>query len=354
METIADQQVLRELAEWQPEGAVASVYVAIDPADRSEGWRTELRHAVADLDPLVAERVLDRFPQDASLPHGRTQVGFLELGGAQREIWNGFQVTLDRTRAVESEQPFLAPLVELIDEGWPVGVVLVALENVRVLESALGELTELAGWELEITALDWRERKGPFRAGDTGSATSSSGRDQYRQRLDHNRERFLKEAGHLIASRYGDRGWRHVIVFGEGDRPSLLAKGLSQLDDRVHEIDQDLIRAPVNELAQRIDEEREHLNRAREEQLVTRLNEAIGAQPGAALGPDDVLQCAQEGRAREILYDAERDWEQRDGVSVDELLIQAALATSAEITPVEGLAAAALGEHDGAAAILRY
>jgi hypothetical protein len=35
-------------------------------------------------------------------------------------------------------------------------------------------------------------------------------------------------------------------------------------------------------------------------------------------------------------------------------MIERALDTGAQVTPVEGLAAQSLGEHDGAAALLRY
>lgn len=354
MESIAGQGILRELAEWHPEGGVVSVYVQIDPGDRSEGWRIKLRHAVEDLEPEARGRVFAHFPDEQSLSHGRAQVGFIELGGRQREIWHSFQLDLPKTSATQSPNPCLAPLVELLDDGWPIGVVVITLEIVRVLETAMGETSELDGWELEITSLDWRERKARSRSADVGTGASASGRDQYRQRLDHNRARFLKEAGELIASRYGDRDWRNVVLIGETDRPQLLAKGLGPLAERVHEINQDLVGAPLPELEARIAEEIEHLNRSREERLVARLREAIGSTPGAALGPEAVLESAREGRVHQVLIDAQRDWEQRDGVTLDEVLIDAALATAAQVTPVEGLAASALAEHGGVAAFLRY
>jgi hypothetical protein len=354
VESLAGQEILRELAAWQPEGDVVSAYVAVDPADRGEGWRTELRHQLDGLPTEAQDRLLARFPGDGPLPHGRTQVGFLELGGERREIWHGLQLDLDRTRVTCDGSPCLAPLVKLVDDGWPVGVVLVSLEIVRVLESALGEVEELDGWELEITSLDWRERKAPGRSADAGTGSSASGHDQYRQRLDHNRERFLKEAGQLIHRRYGDRDWRNVVVIGEGDRPQLLARGLGPLADSVAEVNQDLIRTPTSELRTRVADEIEHLNRDREERLIAKLREAIGTDAGAALGSDEVLECTRAGRAHQVLLDGEREWEERDGRALDELLIQSALSTSALVTPVEGLAARALAEYGGAAAILRY
>jgi Bacterial archaeo-eukaryotic release factor family 10 len=355
MDSETGRRLLREIAEWAPEGGVVSAYVAIDPADRGEGWRIELKNQLRDCDRSAAERILARFPEDNTLPHGRTQVGFLELDGAGREIWSGFQVASDRTQVAQGARPLLQPLATLLDDGWPLGVVLVALENVRVLEWAFGEVSELDGWELEITSLDWHERKAQrVDPASVGTGVSSSGRDQYGQRLEHNRERFLKEAGELVASRYGDRGWRQIVVIGEGDRPRLLVRGLGALAERVHEVPQDLIRASAAAVAARIDEEREHLNREREEALVSKIEEAISATPSPALGPDEVLTALGEARVHHVIFDATREWEQRDGLPISELMIERALATGAEVTPAEGLAAAALERRHGAAALLRY
>jgi hypothetical protein len=344
-----------ELLDWRPEFGVITVCLSIDPADRGEGWRIDLKNQLGACDPGAAERILARFPEDNTLPHGRTQVGFVEIGGQRRELWNGYQLSTERTTIVQAERPFLQPLTSLIDDGWPLGVVLVALENVRVLEWAFGEVTELDGWELEITSLDWHERKAQrVDPASVGTGVSSSGRDQYGQRLEHNRERFLKEAGQLVASRHGDRDWRQIVLIGEGDRPQLLSRGLGQLAERVHQIPQDLIRAAPRDIEARIEEELEHLNREREERLVSKIEEAISATPSPALGPDEVLTALEEARAHHVIYDADRDWEQRDGLPIPELIIERALATGAEVTPAEGLAASALERRNGAAALLRY
>jgi hypothetical protein len=355
MDSDDGRRLLREISEWSAEGEVVSAYVSIDPADRGEGWRIELKNELAGCDRDASERILARFPDDAALPHGRTQVGFLELGGDRRELWYGFQMNGDRTRIVQAAGPFLQPLVSLIEDGWPLGVVLVALENVRVLEWAFGEIAELDGWELEITSLDWHERKAQrIDPAGIGTGVSSSGRDQYGQRLEHNRERFLKEAGQLVASRNGDRDWRQLVLIGEGDRPRLLARGLGQLADRVHEIPQDLIRAAPAAVSARIAEELQHLNRVREERLVAKIEEAINATPSPALGPDEVLTALADARAHHVIFDATRDWDDRDGLPIPERMIERALATGAEVTPAEGLAAGALERRDGAAALLRY
>ena len=350
----AGKQLLDELTGWAPQGGVVSVYVEIDPADRSEGWRIDLKNKLAGVDRAAAERVLARFPPDSPLPRGRTQVGFVELGGARREIWRGFQTASGATTAAQGDLPRLEPLMRILDDGGPFGVVVVSIEAVRVLEWTLGEVVELDGWELEVTSLDWHERKAPRRDPTAGTGVSASGRDQYAQRLDHNREQFLKQAGRLVASRYGDRDWRQLLVIGEADRPKLLIRGLGAVVDRVHEVHHDLIRAAAPEIAARVDEQLEGLNRAREQALIAQVERAIGSRNGAALGPEEVLETLAEGRAHHVIFDATREWERRDGVPISELMIQRALATDARVTPVEGSAAETLAERDGAVALLRY
>jgi hypothetical protein len=355
MEPDAGERLLRQLSEWDPEGGVVSVYLVIDHADRSEGWRIELKDRLAEVDRAAAERILSRFRRDAPPPAGRTQVGYVEVGGRRREIWNGFQMDGVTTEVVAAGRPYLAPLMRLLEDGSPAGVVVVSLERVRVLEWALGRIEELSGWELEITSLDWHERKSPRRDPARGTGASASGRDQHAQRLEHNRERFLKQAGRLVASRYRERPWRRVVVIGEGDRPRLLAGGMGNTAAApVHEIRHDLIRAGQAEIGERLAAELEHLNRSREEALIAELREAIGSGPGAALGPDEVLEILAQGRARHVIFDGTRAFKRYDGEPASELMITRALDTGAQVTPVEGLAAASLAEHDGAAALLRY
>lgn len=354
MEFESGQRLLRELSRWRPPGGVVSIYLEIDPGDRGEGWRIELRDQLRNVDEPAARRIRDRFPGDRPI-HGRAHIGFVEVDGEAREVWDTAQVPLARTEVVQAPTPHVTPLLRLLDDGWPVGVVVVALERVRVLEWAMGAIEELDGWELEVPDLDWQERKAPRRDPQSGgTGVSASGRDQHAQRLEHNRDRFLKEAGQLVASRHGDRSWRRILVIGDGDRPRHLIAGFGDRRRLAHEIRHDLIRATAAEIGDRVAEELVHLNRTREEELVAQLERAIGSEAGAALGLEEVLTALGEGRARHVIFDATRGWDGEDGIPAGELMIERALATSAAVTPVEGLAATALAAHGGAAALLRY
>lgn len=364
----ASQRLLRELAEWRPEAGVISVYLDIDPADRGEGWRITLRERLSDAVrgadgrerraavEAAAARVLERFPQDSPHPEGRVQIGFVEVGGPRREVWRGVQMPLDGDADVTfGPSPRLIPLARMLEAGAPVGVLVVASEAVRVLEWAMGRIEELDTYEIEMFSRDWRERKSPRRdPAAAGTGTTAAGRDQFGQRLEHNRERFLKEAGEMIASRHGEREWRELLVFGESDYPDALIRGLGGHRDRAREAHGDLIRASATEVRGRVAEALAERRRERERDLVRQVEDAVGGEPGAALGPEEVLGALEQGRARHVVFDAGRDFGALDGTPVGELLIANAVRTSAEVTPLSGEAAEALARRDGAAALLRY
>ena len=220
---------IEELLEWQPQFGVLTVCVEIDPGDRGEGWLTELRNqlnaAVEAGDDghdrgralrAAAQRVLDRFEEE-ELPSGRCQIGFCEaVEKRARDIWTSAQMDGFRTRVRYGDRPRLTQLLKLLDEGAAVGAVAISSERVHLYEWKLGALELVHDWEAEMYMLDWRERKAekPSNLARTQGA-ASSGRDQYDQRLEHNRARFLEETGRLTADEARSRSWRKVIGFGD-------------------------------------------------------------------------------------------------------------------------------------------
>src|SRR5215216_5219483 len=199
-----DERLLRRLLDWRPQLGVISVYVAIDPADRREPWRVDLRtrmEAIVEAEPdkhghrpileATARRIISHFPQEVP-PSGRCQIGFCEVADRDAEdIWMAAQMVRDRTEIVYRDHPYLTPLLEMLDDGAPVGVLAASAERVRLYEWALGTLAEVQSWEAELFMPDWRERKAqssPDPAQVQGA--SSAGRDQFDQRLDANLGRF--------------------------------------------------------------------------------------------------------------------------------------------------------------------
>lgn len=355
----------RELAEWKPPLGVISVYVGFDPADRSGAWRTELRNGLervqeatagAEHDLRVAvrataRRIAERFEDGDLRPPPLGEVGFVEIaekGGGER--WWGTAVPPASSAHVElGEEPTVAPLVELACRGRTRAVALLSSERVRLLRCAEGGLEELEDWELEIFSLDWRERKSqssnnPARA----QGVSSSGHDQFGERLDHNRQRFLGECGGLVARRLADERIDEVVVFGPAVDVEGFNAGFNSSGAKLTQGGEtDLISAPKGKLTEVVSDVVARLDRERERALAARaLDEAQGGSRGAT-GPQEVGEALTEGRVDHLVLDA--------GIGdAAEPLVRGALAGGAQITVVRDEAAASLAEAEGVAAILRY
>jgi hypothetical protein len=354
-----------ELLDWQPEFGVITVCVAVDPADRSEGWLTELRNqlkaAVESGDDAhdrgraltaTAQRVLDRF-EDEELPSGRCQLGFCEAAERRgRDIWTAAQMDGFRTSASYRDRPRLTPLLKLLDEGAALGAVAVSAERVHLYEWRLGALDLVHDWEATMFMRDWRERKAqkPANLARTQGA-SASGRDQFDQRLEHNRARFLEETGRLVGDEARGRSWRRVIAFGDPEHVRKLGEGAGKGTELELAEEANVISEERGKVLERVNAAVANGNRRRELELIERA--ADGAQtPGGhgALGLIDVQRALNEGRVEHLILDADAP----ELADVEDEVVERALRTSADVTPVEGEAADKLREHGGVAAVLRY
>jgi Bacterial archaeo-eukaryotic release factor family 10 len=358
-------EAARELSEWRPPLGVLSVFLGFDPADRGGAWRTELRNGLdsiletqqeAEHDRRVAlrataKRLTERFEDGDLRPPPRGEVGFVEVSEKEgTEHWFGTAMAPVAGACVEFKvDPVVAPLIDLCGHGGARGVALLSSERVRLLCCAETSLEELENWELSVTMLDWRERKSqstnnPARA----QGVSSSGHDQFDERLDHNRQRFLGECGGLVTRRLEEGRMDGLIVFGPAKDFESFKSGFSPAaGELVHGGDQDLISVPTGKLNELVTEVATRLDAERDRAVVERaLGEAKGGSRGAA-GLQEVKEALAEGRVDHLVFDGAIGEE-------GESLIRAAMSGSARITVVRDELAAPLAEADGVAALLRY
>src|SRR5690349_198940 len=365
---LPNERTIQTLLDWRPGLGVLSVYVAIDPGDRSEPWRVALRE---ELEALIAaegdkhrrrpalaataERIRKHFPEEVP-PSGRFQIGFCEVAQRDgRDVWMAAQMHREETEVFDRDRPHLTPLLELIDEGAPVGVVAVSAERVRLYEWALGSLTDVEDWEAVLFMPDWRERKAqssPDPARVQGA--SSSGHDQFEQRLDANRRRFLEQVGGLVAERARERRWRRAFAFGDAHQVERVREGTrGQIDVQLADSANVISENDHGRLLDRVDHAVAEAIRRRALELVKSAIDASNTPSGrGAVWINEIERSLTEGRVRHLVVDAESP--APDLSQVEDQLVEQALRTSAEVTPVEGEAAEVLREHGGVAALLRY
>jgi hypothetical protein len=354
----------RRLAEWRPPLGVVSVYLRIDPDDRGGGWKTALannissvqqRAAELDHDAAVAlrstcDRVLERFTNyERSLP--RAEIGFIEVAAknGQGSWWSSHVPPATPPTASFDPGPVVAPLVCLLGRGVGRGAVLLSGERVKLMEWAPGHLEEVESWELRTFSRDWRERKAQRVADPArGQAISSSGRDQFDERLEENRRRFLGECGRLAVRRAAEMGWRTLLLFGSAEHGREFRQDVSPNGLRIeHGAETDLIGEPSGMVEAPIAEAAERIEAAREGDLVTRALEAARGGKRGSVGVQDTEAALAEARVETLVLDcaASRD---------REAMVRSALESGARVAAVSGEAAERLADVEGVAALLRY
>lgn len=355
----------RALSEWRPPLGVLSVYLGFDPADRGGAWRTELRNGIetildaqkeAEHDRRVAlrataKRLTERFEDGDLRPPPRGEVGFVEVaekGGT--EHWFGAGEAPADPCVEFGSEPVVAPLLELRGRGAARAIVLLSAERVRMLSCIEGAVEELEDWELSITSLDWRERKAQS-ASDPARAqgVSSSGHDQFGERLEHNRQRFLCECGGLVANRVSADGFGGAIAFGPTHDFVSFESGFNFPQvELIHGGEADLISAPRGKVGEVAAATLASLDEERDRTMVERaMAEVKGGSRGAG-GRQETEEALAEGRVDHLVLDAAIER------AAAESLIRGALSSSAQVTVVRGEPAAPLAEAEGVAAILRY
>lgn len=382
IEELDDQAVLDLARRTDPLGVV-SVYVDADPRDREAaaidiGNRyRELQRRLADSpesDARVSTALERLAPQVQSLTSplepGRGRVAFAGLS-------DGWVLRLDSqmqvpNRVVLDDGPFIHPLLELLDEGRPAGVVLVSSDEARVLEWRLGRLRLLDRLEQEEVEAP-HERAGQIGGGPSGQFHTPV-REQRQAREQHRAERFLTQVAVAVADAAVEGGWQRVLVSG-GERwtgvladrlPESLQEGVIRETRVLTGLDQERLEDAVT---RRLYED--HLER--EQRLAERIRDA-GLSGKAALGLSEVAVALNEGRVAHLVYDPEVRYtgsvgsdgaiyagtetglggEVRPEPRLSERLVDRALETGARVSPVEGAARGALREADGIGALLRW
>ena len=376
------EQTVTELLAWRPEYGVLSLYLRLDPGKRSPNWPTDVHnglsatlsagregmdHEARQALEATAKRLERDLHADEEPPaEAAGLIGFVEVAGKPaEERWFAVQVPPRRTEVLHAAVPAVHQLLELLDDGAPMGVAIVSSERVRLLDGRLGRMQQLHDWELEYFAGDWRERKSQRpRDPAHGEAVSAAGRDQYNQRLEATRERFAHQTGELARAEARKGGWRETLVFGDERYVSQFARGFGAALALRHVDGVDLISEPIAQIERRVTEMLPGFNRDRERSLIERIKEAAYTEGRSSLGVQETLQALREGRVEHLVYDAGREYSDASLASIDESganglplierMIEYAFSTGAAITPVENESARLLDEQDGVAALLRY
>jgi Bacterial archaeo-eukaryotic release factor family 10 len=273
------------------------------------------------------------------------------------------------SRIVLDSRPFIQPLLELLDEGRPAGVVLVSAHATKLLDWRFGDLRPLARVTREF-ADDGGERPGPLDSGGARPVTAT--RDQRSRREREQQTRWMEQVAAEVLHLADEQDWERIVISGDErlTRPLVDAlptrlRDVALLESRHLQSDHPAL---AMDIAERLRQDRA----GRNVDLSRRVRAAaLGAQRGA-LGLSEVVAALNEGRVEQVIYDSARRY--TGGIGPDgslfadgerlalgteeprllERIVERALDTGARVTPLDGPAASRLADADGIAALLRW
>lgn len=308
------------------------------PAERVAALHRRLLRVEAGLREAGAVVVADRYRR--WLPRIESQL--MRIAHAASPAAAAF-VPLSTGRPIELELPMpvgdharveptghVMPLVAAHDEGRAAGVAVARRSAVEVFEWRQGRIE--AALELPV----------PVRA--RGSLRHDLGRGYRIDAVGEGLRRLVEE-----------RGWRRLVVSGDPRLRSAVACGGALLQDvEVRTASSALDGLGPEELADRVAADLDAAQRVYECRLVERTLDAALYDQSAVIGIEAVGAALDRGLVEHLVIDPSRVRSQaappRTGEA--ERLVELALATGAEITPLEGTGAPLAGAG-GVAALLR-
>ncbi len=390
-----NQQTVLDLIDLHDPVGVISLYVGITPeraAEPQPGWpiaiRNELRaildrvqddrphdHQVAVRERIDAlDRDLERFLDAAQ--HGRGRALFAPVTEDDDVRTISLQIPF-ADRAIFDVNPYVRPLVAALDEGRPAGIVALHKRGIRVLEWRLGEAEELERGEFTIGGRLWRRKSGPSPSNPQDPRQGGQRRDEFEDRVDENRLRYVRERAREVAEFANERAWDRLVVAGDPRLTKPFADELNPApDEQLHVTDLSWDEEAPNEVAEQAWDLFKVLRSERAQQLIDLARDRALSGSAGALGVADVLACLNEGRVDQLLvtetvqhagHRSEGGYlytdEQRPAARAQDLveephlverMIERAIETSASVTPIREEDAVGLEEHGGVAALLRW
>ena len=371
--------LVAEVAEWRDPIGVLSVTIGMEPGSRQGGnppWvivvenelarlrhegSSHLRRCLDDVSDQL-EEVLD------PVAEARSRALYVALdSGRHRQL--ELQAALP-TGARVGPVAHVLPLVQVLEDARPAGLVFTSKDQVVVLGSELAQVRELERIDLEPWVGDWwPEMKGPSRANPLRGQHAVSQRERYASRLAAAYAQTQRVACEALAARASAERWTMAVLAG---------------DPRTVRALEHAVRGSGVEAIATL---RANLEGLRGDEAVERLQEALGdlaadvslrraravleeAADGsrAARGLRNVLRALNEARVGSLVIDSGHAHEGAVGpdgtlrpprraatpVDLTDRIVARCLETRAEIHPVHGAAAEALADSGGIAARLRW
>ncbi len=293
-----DETELRNLAQFQAETPILSLYLDVDPTRHtSEEYLLSLRSMLKQVEGQAAPEDIQAVQRYFEHEYDWSGRGVAIFSGAAADFWRVYILPLPVASGVTvARRPYISPLAALLDTYQRYAVAAVNREGVRVVLFHLGEPISEEVFEGEEVKKLKRGR------GSSGGAERRGGAPSGSRHMEEVAMRNLRQAARVVEQFWRQHNPRQLILAGTEPTVSqfrdLLPKALQELvvgtmsgspADSPH-----TLRERSLQVLQRVEKEREA---ATVEAVVT----AAAKGREGVLGLDDTLSAAHEGRIRTLV-----------------------------------------------------
>lgn len=210
--------------------AVFSVYLNTDRSDQDQQkgeWQIHLKNGIKRireyLEAANNDKELKSFEKlskkvDKEIQNNRTDLlrSVVIFASEEADLFSVHYLQVPVNTSFHWEnRPVLEPLEDIQREYPRTGIILPNMDEVKIIDTALGELHEVKSYEFDSGKEEWVLSEGM--ASSDRMASGATHVDKFQQRFKENLSRFYKDMNERVENFRRDRNWDHVYVIGEAE-----------------------------------------------------------------------------------------------------------------------------------------
>ena len=295
-----DREGLRELATYRADAPVLSVYLNVDPTDRSrDEYRIELRQLLKEAEGLGAREDMEAVEAFFEHEYDWSGRGVVVFSCKEEDFWHAYSLAISVSSGVTvAHRPYISPLAELLDAYGSYAVALVDRRQVRLFHFDLGELRATDEFVGEDVRKLKRGRGSSGGHGRRGGAPISS---QHEVEVVKRNIRDAVDKIEAFCHRYQPE--RLIIAGADGTVAQFLDELPKHLQDRVIGTFGADLNASEPTIRDRSLEIIEQVEEDRKRSLVNAVFTAAAKGENGVIRLADTLGAAHEGRVQTLVID---------------------------------------------------
>lgn len=314
-----NDRALSDLLDLDDDLGVLTITMGVSrPGEEGEAARIWFKNRMKELrasaSPEVREALDDRLDQHSGHldtmvdPRSGGQGRAMVVGLGSGDAYTFTLQTPFEHRAVLRQRPYLRPLVAALDEGRAAGVVVATKSGARVLEWTAGGTRALSEHDFEMTDEQTaRASSGPSGSSGGRGAQAVNHKDAYGDRVDANRDRFLKEVAEVVVAHGRERSWDRIVVAGSSRIRDRVAELVDNDEVTVHDVDEYWADHSVGQIGAALWPVLRSTHAEREQALTGRMREVALSGGPAALGLRRVAAAVNLGRIQHLAFSHDAD-----------------------------------------------